>query len=101
MQAFKNAEIVRSRDPKVLDECDIVIDVGGVYDPAAHRYDHHQKGFTEVFGHGALRAAMAVPGSGAAEQKRMAPPSAQASRPSCLAPASSTSTLVRRASFRI
>ncbi|KAH0444939.1 hypothetical protein IEQ34_025529 [Dendrobium chrysotoxum] len=23
--------------------------VGGVYDPATHRYDHHQRGFTEVY----------------------------------------------------
>lgn len=30
---YKDAEIVRSRDPAVLDECDVVIDVGGVYDP--------------------------------------------------------------------
>jgi len=29
-----------------------VLDVGGVYDPSRHRYDHHQKGFSEVFGHG-------------------------------------------------
>lgn len=32
--------------------CDIVIDVGGVYDASNNRFDHHQKGFTEVFGHG-------------------------------------------------
>jgi uncharacterized UPF0160 family protein len=29
-----------------------VLDVGGVYDPSQDRYDHHQKGFGEVFGHG-------------------------------------------------
>jgi uncharacterized UPF0160 family protein len=28
---FKNAEIVRSRDQKILDTCDIVVDVGGKY----------------------------------------------------------------------
>lgn len=49
---FLNAEIVRSRDPKVLETLDAVLDVGGVYDPARDRYDHHQKGFNEVFGHG-------------------------------------------------
>ena len=27
----------------MLSECDIVVDVGGVYDPALHRYDHHQR----------------------------------------------------------
>ncbi|XP_027336189.1 UPF0160 protein MYG1, mitochondrial isoform X2 [Abrus precatorius] len=49
---FNNAEIVRTRDPHVLEGLDTVLDVGGVYDPAQDRYDHHQKGFDEVFGHG-------------------------------------------------
>ncbi|KAL5732023.1 hypothetical protein ACHQM5_004689 [Ranunculus cassubicifolius] len=49
---FKDAQIIRTRDPKVLDTLDAVLDVGGVYDPARDRYDHHQKGFQEVFGHG-------------------------------------------------
>ncbi|KAK2432897.1 MYG1 exonuclease [Trifolium repens] len=49
---FFNAEIVRTRDPQVLEGLDAVLDVGGVYDPARDRYDHHQKGFEEVFGHG-------------------------------------------------
>ncbi|KAK6933968.1 Metal-dependent protein hydrolase, partial [Dillenia turbinata] len=31
---------------------DAVLDVGGVYDPSRDRYDHHQKGFDEAFGHG-------------------------------------------------
>ncbi|KAI3643450.1 hypothetical protein MP228_013005 [Amoeboaphelidium protococcarum] len=44
---FADAEIVRSRDPSVLDRCDILVDVGGVYDPAKHRYDHHQREFNE------------------------------------------------------
>lgn len=29
---FKGADIVRSRDPKVLQDLDVVIDVGGTYD---------------------------------------------------------------------
>lgn len=45
---YKNAEIVRTRDQKVLDTCDIVVDVGGVFDPEKHRYDHHQRSFTET-----------------------------------------------------
>ncbi|CAI9093396.1 OLC1v1028894C2 [Oldenlandia corymbosa var. corymbosa] len=49
---FANADIVRTRDPQVLDTLDAVLDVGGVYDPSRDRYDHHQKGFEEVFGHG-------------------------------------------------
>ena len=42
----------RTRDPAILDTCDIVVDVGGVYDEKIQRFDHHQRGFTEVFGHG-------------------------------------------------
>lgn len=34
--------IIRSRDPKVLQSCEYVCDVGGVYDPANKRFDHHQ-----------------------------------------------------------
>ncbi|KAJ6703391.1 METAL-DEPENDENT PROTEIN HYDROLASE [Salix viminalis] len=49
---YSNAEIVRSRDLQVLEGLDAVLDVGGVYDPSRDRYDHHQKGFGEVFGHG-------------------------------------------------
>lgn len=45
---FKDSEIVRSRDPKVLDSCDIVVDVGGEYSPEKHRYDHHQKSFSHT-----------------------------------------------------
>jgi hypothetical protein len=44
--------IVRSRDAEVLKDCDVVIDVGGVYEPENDRFDHHQRGFTEVLGHG-------------------------------------------------
>jgi len=46
---YKEAEIVRSRDPKVLDGCDLVVDVGGVFEPANHRYDHHQRTFAHSF----------------------------------------------------
>ncbi|XP_009764346.1 uncharacterized protein [Nicotiana sylvestris] len=49
---FYNAQIVRTRDTQVLETLDAVLDVGGVYDPSRDRYDHHQKGFQEVFGHG-------------------------------------------------
>ncbi|KAG7558304.1 hypothetical protein FFLO_02774 [Filobasidium floriforme] len=49
---YKDADLTRTRDPKVLDTLDIVIDVGGVYDPARNRYDHHQREFDEVFGDG-------------------------------------------------
>lgn len=46
---YKNAKVIRSRDPKVLDTCDILVDVGATYEPEKHRYDHHQRGFTETF----------------------------------------------------
>ncbi|PVV05161.1 hypothetical protein BB560_000319 [Smittium megazygosporum] len=46
---YSKSEIVRTRDPATLSECDIVVDVGGVYDHASKRYDHHQRGFTETF----------------------------------------------------
>jgi uncharacterized UPF0160 family protein len=42
----------RTRDPKILDTCDIVVDVGAVYDESKQRFDHHQRGFQEVLGHG-------------------------------------------------
>jgi uncharacterized UPF0160 family protein len=37
---------------QVLETLDAVLDVGGVYDPPTDRYDHHQRGFDENFGHG-------------------------------------------------
>ncbi|VVC44683.1 Metal-dependent protein hydrolase,RNA polymerase II, heptapeptide repeat, eukaryotic [Cinara cedri] len=43
---FPNLDIIRTRDEELLRECDIVIDVGGVYDHEKCRYDHHQKSFT-------------------------------------------------------
>ncbi|KAL0372912.1 UNVERIFIED_CONTAM: hypothetical protein Scaly_0972800 [Sesamum calycinum] len=51
-EKFSGAHIVRTRDPQVLETLDAVLDVGGVYDASRDRYDHHQKGFEEVFGHG-------------------------------------------------
>ncbi|KAI7867967.1 metal-dependent protein hydrolase [Spinellus fusiger] len=47
--AFKDASLVRTRDPAKLAEADVVVDVGGVYDPSQHKYDHHQRGFVETF----------------------------------------------------
>ncbi|KAJ1959929.1 hypothetical protein IWQ62_004420 [Dispira parvispora] len=46
---FADAQIVRTRDSQVLATCDAVVDVGGVYDADAYRFDHHQRGFEEVF----------------------------------------------------
>lgn len=41
-----------ANDFQILDTLDAVLDVGGVYDSDRDRYDHHQKGFNEVFGNG-------------------------------------------------
>ncbi|CAL5220512.1 g2544 [Coccomyxa viridis] len=49
---YRDADIVRTRDESTLSGLDVVIDVGGKYDPDAKRFDHHQRGFDEVFGHG-------------------------------------------------
>lgn len=40
-QEFKDAKIVRTRDQSILDKMDLVVDVGGVYEPEKKRYDHH------------------------------------------------------------
>ncbi|VDD92728.1 unnamed protein product [Enterobius vermicularis] len=42
---FSCYEVLRTRDSKQLDECNVVVDVGGVYDHSKMRYDHHQKDF--------------------------------------------------------
>lgn len=46
---YPDMVVVRSRNPNVLETCDIVVDVGAVYDPDALRFDHHQRSFTETF----------------------------------------------------
>jgi uncharacterized UPF0160 family protein len=40
-----DATLVRTRDPEIIAKADFAVDVGGVWDPAAGRFDHHQKGF--------------------------------------------------------
>ncbi|GIX61100.1 MYG1 protein, putative [Babesia caballi] len=49
LSEFKDAAIVRSRDPAVLETCDVLVDVGSVYDPENLRFDHHQTEFNEFF----------------------------------------------------
>src|SRR3989344_7727778 len=41
---YPDAEIIRSRDQKVIESADIVFDVGGIYDPQNKKFDHHQTG---------------------------------------------------------
>jgi len=46
---FANHKVLRTRDEQLLDQCDIVVDVGSVYDPDKKRFDHHQSTFQETF----------------------------------------------------
>jgi hypothetical protein len=46
---FSSHKLLRTRDQALLDQCDIVVDVGSVFDPSKKRYDHHQKTFHETF----------------------------------------------------
>lgn len=38
-------KIRRTRNPKILEECEFVCDVGGIYDPDKKRFDHHQSSY--------------------------------------------------------
>lgn len=42
---FPGCEIIRTRDPATIVAADFAVDVGGIWDPASGRFDHHQKGF--------------------------------------------------------
>ena len=39
-------KIVRTRDLSILEHCEYVCDVGGVYDPRKKRFDHHQASYS-------------------------------------------------------
>lgn len=41
-------EIIRTRDPKTLSQCDYRIDVGGKFSPETCDFDHHQREFAET-----------------------------------------------------
>jgi uncharacterized UPF0160 family protein len=43
---FPDADIVRTREPAAVEAGDFAVDVGGIWDPASGRFDHHQKGFS-------------------------------------------------------
>lgn len=45
-------DLIRTRDTTLLETCDIVVDVGAVYDASKLRFDHHQRGFNTTFGNG-------------------------------------------------
>jgi len=41
---FPSFELIRTRDSELIAKADIVVDVGGEYDPNTDRFDHHQRG---------------------------------------------------------
>lgn len=49
LPAFASLPLTRTRDATLIDRAQIVVDVGATYEPEKHRYDHHQRGFEEVF----------------------------------------------------
>ncbi|XP_070506621.1 MYG1 protein-like [Chironomus tepperi] len=46
---FKNHVLWRTRNKDELSRCEILVDIGGVYDPKTKRFDHHQSTFKETF----------------------------------------------------
>jgi uncharacterized UPF0160 family protein len=46
---YAASTLVRTRDPSLLEQCHTVVDVGGEYDDAKKRYDHHQRTFNTTF----------------------------------------------------
>jgi len=42
---YTDAQVIRTRDAETLKVCDVVVDVGGEYDAATLRFDHHQRSF--------------------------------------------------------
>lgn len=53
---YRDASISRTRDPSLIAEADIVVDVGAEYDPKLCRYDHHQRGFNIALADSGRRA---------------------------------------------
>ncbi|KAI4241013.1 MAG: hypothetical protein LQ352_007512 [Teloschistes flavicans] len=49
LPAYTPSTLLRTRDPSLLSTCHTIVDVGGEYDPAQNRYDHHQRTFDTTF----------------------------------------------------
>lgn len=49
LPTYQPSSLIRTRDPSLLATCHTVVDVGGEYSPATHRYDHHQRTFSTTF----------------------------------------------------
>ncbi|MFT5887525.1 MAG: uncharacterized UPF0160 family protein [Zhongshania sp.] len=41
---YPSCKLIRTRNLEIIGKADIVLDVGGEYDPDAGRFDHHQRG---------------------------------------------------------
>lgn len=52
--------ITRTRDENIINQADIVLDVGGIYDEDALRFDHHQKGGAGLHENGAPYASFGL-----------------------------------------
>ncbi len=46
MGVFPSHSLTRTRKQELIDVADFVVDVGGTWDAAMGRFDHHQRGFT-------------------------------------------------------
>jgi uncharacterized UPF0160 family protein len=53
---YPGAEIVRTRDSEAIAKADFAVDVGGEWDPARGRFDHHQRGFAGARQNGVIYA---------------------------------------------
>jgi uncharacterized UPF0160 family protein len=53
---FPGCELIRTRDAELLSGAAFVVDVGGVWDAATGRFDHHQKGFVGARDSGVIYA---------------------------------------------
>ena len=49
LPTYQKSQLIRSRDPKILEKCHTVVDVGGEYNVSSNRYDHHQRTFDATF----------------------------------------------------
>lgn len=46
-RGYDEPKVSRLRKPEDIDKQDVVLDVGGIYDPEKMRFDHHQAGYNE------------------------------------------------------
>lgn len=53
---YPDATVIRTRDAERIAQADFAVDVGGVWDAAAGRFDHHQKGFCGARDNGTVYA---------------------------------------------